>query len=144
MTSPTTPPTSIELAERRTDFADDRTKLALLRTVIALDRTLMAWVRTATSLISFGFTIYKFFQALRANEPAGAEHLMTPRAVGLVLIALGVGSLLVATIEYRRQMHHLDTEFHRFGPIRHSPALAVAAVISGLGVLGFVMVFLRL
>ena len=36
-------------------------QLALDRTRLAYERTLMAWVRTATSLISFGFTIYKFF-----------------------------------------------------------------------------------
>jgi len=68
---------------------------------------------------------------------------MTPRAVGLVLIALGIGSLLVSTIEYCSQMKQLEAEFPQFGPIRHSPALAVAAVISGLGILGFVMVFLH-
>ncbi len=66
-----TPPTSTELAIQRTDLADDRTRLAVTRTVAALDRTLMAWIRTATSLISFGFTIYKFFQALR--ESSGCE-----------------------------------------------------------------------
>ena len=53
------PKTSNELALERTTLADDRTDLAVERTLMALDRTLMAWVRTATSLISFGFTIYK-------------------------------------------------------------------------------------
>jgi putative membrane protein len=40
----------------------DSTELAVDRTWLAHERTLMAWVRTATSMISFGFTIYKFFQ----------------------------------------------------------------------------------
>jgi putative membrane protein len=39
----------------------DATKLAVERTRLAYERTLMAWVRTATSLISFGFTLFKFF-----------------------------------------------------------------------------------
>ena len=38
--------------------------------MVALDRTLMAWVRTATSLISFGFTIYKFFSSFASRHPA--------------------------------------------------------------------------
>ena len=70
-----------------------------------MDRTLLAWVRTATSMISFGFTIYKFFQAMRdeaANQ--GARYLMTPRGVALVLIGLGIGSLIVATVEYRSEL----------------------------------------
>jgi uncharacterized membrane protein YidH (DUF202 family) len=37
-------------------------RLALERTRVAYDRTMMAWIRTATSLITFGFGIYKFFQ----------------------------------------------------------------------------------
>jgi putative membrane protein len=40
---------------------DINTQLSIERTMLAHERTLMAWVRTATSLISFGFTIYKFF-----------------------------------------------------------------------------------
>ena len=47
---------------------DNSTRLAVDRTRLAHERTLMAWVRTATSLISFGFTIYKFFQFELSKE----------------------------------------------------------------------------
>jgi len=57
----------------------DATKLAVDRTRLAADRTLRAWSRTATSLISFGFTIYKAFQYLRENSPAG-QHGPSVRA----------------------------------------------------------------
>ena len=46
----------------------DSTELAVDRTWLAHERTLMAWVRTATSMISFGFTIYKFFQFEAGKE----------------------------------------------------------------------------
>ena len=65
------------LAGDRTHLADDRTALALDRTRLAHERTLMAWARTATSLISFGFTIYKFFQGLERH----GERIATPRTV---------------------------------------------------------------
>ena len=55
-------------------------ELALDRTLLAHDRTLMAWIRTAVSLISFGFTIYKFFQYPREQqglEPDG--RVLGPR-----------------------------------------------------------------
>jgi len=42
--------------------ASINTNLAYERTNLAHERTLMAWVRTGTSLITFGFTIYKYFQ----------------------------------------------------------------------------------
>ena len=38
--------------------------LALDRNKLAAERTLMAWIRTALSMISFGFTIYKFLQVI--------------------------------------------------------------------------------
>jgi len=44
----------------------DATRLAVDRTRLAFERTMMAWVRTATSLITFGFTVYKFFQFEKA------------------------------------------------------------------------------
>ena len=51
----------------------DATRLAVERTRLAHERTLMAWVRTATSLISFGFTLFKFFQYLhQAGGPPSA------------------------------------------------------------------------
>jgi uncharacterized protein DUF2490/uncharacterized protein DUF202 len=59
-------------------------QLALDRTRLAHDRTLMAWVRTATSLISFGFTIYKFFQYLHEKGEASPErYLIGPREFAL-------------------------------------------------------------
>jgi putative membrane protein len=47
------------------------TRLAFDRTRLAHDRTMMAWVRTATSLITFGFAIYKFFQFELKRTRAG-------------------------------------------------------------------------
>jgi putative membrane protein len=47
---------------------DASTRLAAQRARLAQERTLMAWIRTSTSLIAFGFTIFKFFQYLATNE----------------------------------------------------------------------------
>ena len=59
----------------------DSTVLAIERTRLAHERTLMAWVRTSTSLISFGFSIYKFFEYLKESEKASAEG-STPASSG--------------------------------------------------------------
>ena len=50
-------------------------EMAVDRTRMAHERTLMAWVRTATSLISFGFSIYKFADILEGKaEGTGFSH----------------------------------------------------------------------
>ena len=76
------------------------TELAFERTMLAHERTLMAWIRTAISMISFGFTIYKFFQEL-SNTPEGQHRLFTPRIVGMIMILFGLLSLLLAQVQHQ-------------------------------------------
>ena len=116
------------------------TRLAVERTRLAYERTLMAWVRTATALISFGFTIYKFFQYLRDEQAPISESAIGPRGFALLMIGIGLTALLLATIEHRQYRRHLQAEF---GPQPYSLAAVVAALIGVLGVLGLLSVLLR-
>jgi putative membrane protein len=111
---------------------DVATRLAVDRTRLAHERTLMAWVRTATSLISFGFTIYKFFQFERS--------LIGARGFALIMIGIGLVALVLSTIEHRRSMQSMRAEF---GHVPVSTAAIVAALVSVLGLLAFVAVFLH-
>jgi putative membrane protein len=123
---------------------NDATRLALSRTILAHERTLMAWVRTSTSMISFGFTIYKFFQFVQDDRSVRhAQTLLEPRGVALVMILIGVGGLVLATIDYRHQLETLRRDYEAYSPSRGSIVLAAATMVAGLGVLGFVLVFLR-
>ena len=87
--------------------ANASTVLATDRTRLAHDRTLMAWVRTSTSLISFGFTIYKFFQYLREQNEVRSNRLFGPREYALLMISAGVVALLFATLQHRCDMKAL-------------------------------------
>jgi putative membrane protein len=118
----------------------DATKLAVDRTRLAHERTLMAWVRTATSLISFGFTIYKFFQYLRQGQGPPPEGMLGLRGFALLMIAIGLTALLLATLQHRRDRHALQAEF---GVQPYSLAQVIAALIGVLGVLGLMSVLLR-
>lgn len=57
---------------------DISTRLAFDRTRAAYDRTMMSWIRTATSLITFGFTVYKFFE-LEMRAMGRDNRLVGPR-----------------------------------------------------------------
>jgi len=120
----------------------DATRLAVERTRLAHDRTLMAWVRTATSLISFGFTIYKGFQYLRENQPQVSDHgWLGPRGYALLMIGIGVTALALATIEHRRSMQALRTEYGHVVP--YSLATSMAGLIALLGIVGLLAVAFR-
>ena len=117
---------------------DLATELAIVRTRAAFERTMMAWIRTAVSLITFGFTIYKFFQ-LEAPAVTLRSRLIGPREFVLILEGIGQ-SLLLATIEYRWNLRSLAWQG---GQNRRSLAVIVAALVSIAGVLALVAMILR-
>ena len=116
--------------------APDQLKLAAERTYLAYERTLMAWTRTATSLITFGFTLYKFFEYLheRGETPRGPQ-IMGARTFGLIMIGIGVLVLIVASLQHRTQLQRLRA-YYPDAPF--SLALLLAVLIACLGILGFV------
>lgn len=121
--------------------APDQMKLALERTFLAHERTLMAWVRTATSMITFGFALYKFFYYLHENKPATlGEQILGPRAYGLCIIGIGLFTLVMATWQHRRQIRTLRAQYPEAPP---SLSLVLAALIGSLGSLAFIAALFR-
>jgi len=115
--------------------------MALERTRLAYERTLLAWVRTAVALISFGFTIYKFFQFLHQNDlEQQHRHLLGPRVFAMTMIGIGLFALLLATLEHRRNIRIMRAQF---GKAPYSLAGLFAGLIACLGILGFVAVIFR-
>ena len=114
------------------------TRLAFDRTRLAHDRTMLAWVRTATSLIAFGFSFYKFFEL---DVKSTRASLIGPREFALIMISIGLFSLLIATIQHRRER----TGLKEMDPaVPRSQAAALAALIAGLGILVFAAVLFDL
>ncbi len=97
------------LSEHRTELSDTRTGLSYERTALSYERTLMSWIRTATALISFGFTIYKFFEEVQKENPG--PRLITPRTIGLIMIGYGVIGLLLAQIQHQVAYKKLKQEY---------------------------------
>jgi len=118
---------------------DVSTRLAFDRTSVAYERTMMAWIRTATSLITFGFTIYKFFQ-LEAPPPGRPNRLIGPRGFAFILVSIGLFSLILATLEHRQNIRTLGSQYEGR---RRSLAVIVAALISILGLLALAVIAFR-
>jgi putative membrane protein len=118
---------------------DRSTELAFARTRAAYERTMMSWIRTATSLITFGFSIYKFFQ-LEGPERGRQSRLIGPREFALMLVSVGLISLLLATLEHRRNIRALGAEY---AGEQRSLAVLVAALISILGITALLAMIFR-
>jgi inner membrane protein YidH len=121
---------------------DVSTRLAYDRTFLAHERTLMAWVRTSSSLITFGFSIYKFFQLERGmGKEFASAQIIGPRHFSMILIIIGVVSLVIATVQHRHQLEILKVEY------KNAPASTagiIAGLISVLGLAAILAVIFRL
>lgn len=125
-------------AAHQTELSEQRTTLGVQRTFLAYERTLMAWLRTSLSLISFGFTIAKFFQYL-AEQRGGPLVGPFGRAwasdtIGLLMIAIGTCTMMLAVIQHRRRV----ADLRPYGLVpQWNLALWVSAAIAVLGVFAF-------
>jgi putative membrane protein len=119
--------------------AEVSTKLAADRTRLAYERTMMAWLRTSTSLISFGFTIEKFFE-VESRGTGLYDGLLGPSNFGRLMILGGLVILVLATLEHRRDLNALKKDYP-FVP--HSLARVSAAVIAVLGILAMISAMIR-
>ena len=118
---------------------DPRVQLAFERTFLAYERTRIAWVRTALALISFGFVIARFFQYLREKQGETAT-VFSPRAVGLVMITIGLVGLIFANWQERRALKALR---ERCPGLPQSISGVMAVLIMLFGVLALIGALLR-
>jgi putative membrane protein len=102
----------------------------LERTRIAYENLMMSWIRTATSLITFGFSIYKFFQ-MDGQASSHTNRLIGAREFALALVVIGLAALALATVEYRQNIRIVKAQYPK-SP--RSLSGFVAALISLLGI----------
>ena len=118
---------------------DRATKLAAERTRVAYERTMLAWVRTSASLITFGFSVSKFFDIVRP-EASRRKYLIGPREFGIILVCIGVASLVLAVWEHRQGIAELG---NTYGSRRFSLAVFVAGLIALLGIVALLTMVFR-
>ena len=127
------------------DFAkapmDASVRLSFERTMLSHERTLMAWIRTAVSLITFGFTIYKFFELeLGAPGRAQGHQVISARQFAGIMIGMGLLGLVFAALQNSQHRRHLR-ESGLKAPLSYTTLAAL--VIAGLGVLALLAVIFK-
>jgi putative membrane protein len=114
------------------------TDLGTMRTIMAADRTLMAWVRTALSMLSFGFTIYKFLET--AAQQGHLARPESPQKVGLFLAGMGTASMILGVLSYWATLRDLRrTETFSLG----RPTLVVSLIMTLAGLALFLVIAFR-
>jgi putative membrane protein len=122
------------MPEKRNMLAEHRTELGYDRTILALERTMMAWIRTDLSLISFGFTIYKFLETMQ-QAAGGPGHGNAPRNIGMALILIGVGTLIMAMIQFRKALNKISDYTQKDRQISISVTAGIAILVVAFAML---------
>jgi putative membrane protein len=91
------------------------------------------------ALISFGVAVAKFFQYVRENRGETAT-MLSPRAVGLVMVTIGLVGLTLAHLQERRALKSLRERCPEL-PVPISGVMTV--LVAFLGVLALVGAILR-
>lgn len=121
-----------------TQLAEQRTRFAVQRTFLAFERSLMAWLRTSLSMISFGFTLVKFFEYLQ--EQRGARVVgrfgvtWASDTVGMSMIGIGTVALALAVVRHKKRV---DTLRAQGLAVHWNLVLIVAGLVAVLGALAF-------
>lgn len=113
--------------------------LGVKRTIMAADRTLMAWVRTSLSMLSFGFTIYKFLESA-ATKADSVANPQSPQQVGLFLAGVGTASMVLGLASYWITLRDLErTEEFNLG----RPPLLIGLTMTLAGLALFFAILTR-
>jgi putative membrane protein len=108
--SATPPPSSTDLAVKRTGLAD-------LRSHLANERTHLAYLRTCVSLVGFGITLNRFAVYLREHDKIGATTsrrlLHNTENVGAGMIALGLALAVWSLYRYWHVNHDIQNASFR-------------------------------
>jgi putative membrane protein len=118
---------------------DTATRLAFENLFLARERTQLAWVQASLAFISFGFSIAKAFQILHEQRGEQAP-LLGARSVGILMVAIGLVSLVLASIQHRSAVTSLRRQCPGL-PVSHSSILAL--LLAGLGIIALAGAVLR-
>ena len=104
----------------------------------ANERTFLAWVRTSIAIMAFGFLVEKFDLFLEfaskslGTRPPSISGQLVGNIAGLLLIALGAATMVLAIIRFRQTSLDIDSTETRPGTgDRLDVILAALLVILG-------------
>ncbi len=107
------------------------------RVYFAAERTLLAWVRSGVAVIGLGFVVSRFGLFLRLADPHHPDlnRMGFSHVVGSVLSVAGGLVTALAALQFRKFLQELRPEELPQTRLTAPLGVALALVVSGVGVL---------
>ena len=119
-----------KVADKSSKPSNINTHLAMTRTALSLDRTMLAWIRTSLALLGFGFTFAKYIHKILQHNTFSNLNIDSPRNLGIILMALGVGGMAGGIIQYFRAYRTLR-KVSAVSPWTPAVVLAILIMVAG-------------
>lgn len=118
-------------------------ELAKERNRAAAERTITAWIQNCLTLIGLGFAIDQIFQALQQKFPDKnpAMTIQSAHYISLILIAMGIGLLVIAMIQHYIEVQSIKRDDYLFSPSHFLNIVVVSALII-FGLIALLIIFL--
>lgn len=102
----------------------------------ANERTYLAWVRTGVTVMVLGFFVEKFEIFLMSSDPATPPPSQEISGLAVFLVALGLLSIVYATVNYVRTNRAIDHEEElRFKDLTLPLLMSGLLVLFGIGLM---------
>ncbi|MBD1910387.1 MULTISPECIES: DUF202 domain-containing protein [unclassified Leptolyngbya] len=118
---------------------DLQVELAKERNRLAADRTLLTWIRATISFIGFGFGIDRISTLLHTGS-GSFIRLLTPQAVSLFFVALGILTVCLALFDYQGEFNRFRQPAYTY-TARFSVGMLIAAILLVINI--FVLLSMR-
>lgn len=88
---------------------------------LANERTFLAWIRTSIAIMGFGFVVVKFSMFVRQlsvmlQGPVLAQPKGYSGTIGILLVALGALTTLLAFVNYRKVRMQIENNSYSSAP----------------------------
>jgi len=108
---------------------------------IYLERLQLNWIKWNITCMALGFTVYKFYYARVQEDRKPLGYVITGRDIGIFLISLGIMSLLLATLQHKKNVTKLRLQYET---MFYSLSLRLAYVILFFSIIILLIVLVRL
>jgi uncharacterized membrane protein YidH (DUF202 family) len=130
----------IEKEEAKKEMDAYKKEYTLEKSRVAMEKLQLGWIKWNLTCIALGLTAYKFYHS-RVEEGADlTRYIVTGRELGIFLNILGFTTVLIATIQHKRNVEKLKLKYPE---MQKSISLTLSYIVLVFSLIVFLIITFR-